>query len=96
MVFNLSGLDKYDSKHTGSQTNVQSIIGGTYKQIRTDVVYIQEGTDIVYIWEGKDMIRQIYDNSMFEWPKISLVRTNFIISKASWYEGTKTKILEVN
>ena len=29
-------IDKYGSKYTGSQTNVQAKIGGTYKQIRTD------------------------------------------------------------
>ena len=57
MVFNLSGLDKYDSKHTGSQTNIQANIGGTYERIRTDGVYIRE---------GKDTRRRRYDDSTFE------------------------------
>ena len=61
-----------------------------------DVVFIQEGIDGVYIQEGKGMRVQIYENYTFEWPKISLVENNFLISKASWYEGTKTKLLEVN
>ena len=34
-------LDKYGSKHTGSQTNIQAKIGGTYKRIRTDGVHIE-------------------------------------------------------
>ena len=37
-------LDNYDSKHKGSQTNIQANIGGKYEQIRTDGVYIREGT----------------------------------------------------
>ena len=44
-------LDKYGSKHTGSQTNVQAKIRGTYERIRTDGVYIREGTGGVYIHE---------------------------------------------
>ena len=43
MVVNLRGLDKYGSKHTGSKTNMQAKIGGTYDQIRMDGVYIREG-----------------------------------------------------
>ena len=39
MVINFRGLDKYGSKHTGSQTRIQAKIGVTYKQIRTDGVY---------------------------------------------------------
>ena len=31
MVVNLWGLDKYGSKHTGSQTSIQEKIGGTYE-----------------------------------------------------------------
>ena len=34
-------LDKYGSKNTGSHTNIQENIGGAYKQIRTDGVYIR-------------------------------------------------------
>ena len=58
MAVNLRGLDKYGSKHTGSQTNIQANIGGTYDLIRTDTVYIREGTFRVYIREGK-----IYDKA---------------------------------
>ena len=53
-VVNLRGLDKYSSKNTGRQTNVQAKIGGTYRQMRMDRVYIQEVTNIVHIWEGKE------------------------------------------
>ena len=49
MVVNLRGLDKYGSKHTGSQTKIQAKIGETYEQMRTDGVYIQEGTVGLYI-----------------------------------------------
>ena len=49
MVVNFLGLDKYFSKYTGSQTNIQANIGGAYEKIRTVGVYIQE---------GKYMIRQ--------------------------------------
>ena len=34
MIVNMRGLDKYSSKHAGSQTNVQANTGVTYKQIR--------------------------------------------------------------
>ena len=54
-VVNLRGLDKYGSKHTGIQTNIQTNIGLTYEQIITDRLYIREGTVGLYIWEGKDM-----------------------------------------
>ena len=33
-------IDKYGSKHTGSQTNIQAKFGRTYEQIRMDRVYI--------------------------------------------------------
>ena len=56
-------LDKYSSKHTGSQITIQENIGGAYERIRTDGVYIQEGTVGVYIREGKDMRRQRYEYS---------------------------------
>ena len=36
-------LEIYGSKHTGSYTNIQAKIGGTYKKIRTNGVYIREG-----------------------------------------------------
>ena len=52
-VVNLRGLDKYGSKHIGRRTNRQANIGGTYGQMRTDVVYRREGTNIVYIQEVK-------------------------------------------
>ena len=61
MAVNLRGLDKYGSKHTGSQTNIQAKIGGTNDRIRTDGVYIREGTVRVYIQEGKDM-RTLHSN----------------------------------
>ena len=86
-------VDKYGSKHTGSQTNIQTNIGGTYGQIRTDGVYIREGTFGVYIREGKYTRRHIYENSTFERTNISLVRTNIIISKTVSIRGTKTKLL---
>ena len=66
MVVNFRGLDKYCSKHTGSQTNIQANIGGTYEQTRTDGVYIQEGTVGVYIREVKDTRRQRYEDSTFK------------------------------
>ena len=47
-------IDKYDSKHTGSRTNVQANIEGTYGQMRTDGLYRQEGTNGVYKQEGKE------------------------------------------
>ena len=59
-------LDKYGSKYTGSQTNIQENIEGTYNQIRKDGVYIHEGTFIVYIREGKDIRRQRYEDSTIE------------------------------
>ena len=34
--------------------------------------------------------RQRYENSTFGWPNISLVRTNFMISKPSWYSAPDT------
>ena len=46
LVVNLRGLDKYGSKHTGSHTNMQAKIGGMYKQIRTDGLYIYEKAKI--------------------------------------------------
>ena len=49
-------VDKYDIKHTGSQTNIQENIGGTYEQIITDGVYIRE---------GKDTRRQRYEDFTF-------------------------------
>ena len=66
MVFNFLELDKYSSKHTGSQTNIQANIGGTYKQIITDGVYIREGTVRVYIRKGKYMRKKRYEESTFE------------------------------
>ena len=65
-AWGLKQVDKYGSKHTGSQTNIQAKIGGTYEEIRTDGVYIREGTVGVYIREGKDMRRQTYEDSTFE------------------------------
>ena len=66
MVVNLRGLDKYGSIHTGSQTSIKSKIGGTYKRIRTDELYILEVTVEVYIQEGKHIRRQRYEDSTFE------------------------------
>ena len=85
-------LDKYGSKHTGSQTNIQAKIGGTYEQIITEGLYIREGTVGVYIWEVKVTWSQRYEDSTFEWPNISLVRNNFIIAKTVLIWGTKTKL----
>ena len=34
-------IDKYGSKHTDSQTNIQANIGGTYERIIIDGVYIR-------------------------------------------------------
>ena len=48
-VVNLQGLDKYGSKHTGSRTNVQARIGGTYGQMKTDGLYRREGKNGVYL-----------------------------------------------
>ena len=59
-------VDKYGSKHTGSQKKIQENIGGTYKRIRTDGVYIQEVTVGVYIRERKDMRRKRYEDYTFE------------------------------
>ena len=86
-------IDKYGSKHTGSQTNIQANIGGTYEQIRTDGLYIWEGTVGVYTQEGKDTRRQRYEDSTFEWQNIYLVQTNFIIAKKVSIQGTRTKVL---
>ena len=93
MVVNFQGLDKYVSKHTGSQTNIQENIGGAYERIITDRVYIQKGTVGVYIREGKYIRRQRYDDSTLELPNISLVKTNFTISKIVSIRGMKTKLL---
>ena len=54
IVVNLWGLDIYCSNHTGSQTNVETNIAGTYGQMRTNGVYRQEATKIVYIREVKE------------------------------------------
>ena len=70
MVFNSRGLDKYGSKHTGSQKNIQANIGGTYEQIRTDGVDIQEGTVRVYILEGKDMRTIHLNDQTYLWYKL--------------------------
>ena len=77
-------IDKYGSKYTGSQTNVQAKIGGTYKQIRTDGVYIREGTDTVCIQYGKDMITLRSNDKIYPWHELI-----FIIYKACLYEGYK-------
>ena len=66
MVVILWGIDKCGSKHIGSHTNINVNVGGTYKRIITDGVYIQEGTAGVYIQEGKDMRMQRYEDSTFE------------------------------
>ena len=52
-------VDKYGSKHTGSLTNVQAIIGGMYGQMRTDGVYRRERKNGVYTKEGKE--REVKD-----------------------------------
>ena len=68
-------LDKYGSKHTGSQTNVQAKIRGTYGQMRTDRVYILEGTNGVYILANKYLYRnnKYYDNLLHDYRTKSLV-----------------------
>ena len=93
MVVNFWGLYKYVSKYTGSQTNIQAKIGGTYKWIRMDRVYIQEVTVVVYIQEVKYMRRQIYEDSTFEWLNTYLVKTNIIVTKIVSIRATKTKLL---
>ena len=55
--------DKYGSKHTGKRTNVQANIGGTYSQMRTNIVYRREQTNGVYIREvntEKAKIQELY------------------------------------
>ena len=52
-VVNLRGLDKYGSEHIGSHTDIQAKVGGTYRQMKMDVVYRREGTNGVYIQEVK-------------------------------------------
>ena len=76
MVVNLLGLDKYGSKHTGSQKNIQAKIGGTNERIRTDGVYTLEGTVGVYIYikakkrEGK-YLRTLHSNDQtYIWYKL--------------------------
>ena len=64
-VVNLRGLDKYGSKYTGSRKNVQAKIRETYRQMRTDGVYIREGTSAIHT-RRKRTRRQIYENSTFE------------------------------
>ena len=86
-------IDKYGSKHTDSQRNIQAKIGGTYEKIRMYGVYIQEHTVGVYIREGKDIRRQIYEDSTFKWPNISLVHTNLIIDKTVLIQVTQIKLL---
>ena len=43
-------LDKYGSKHTGSHTNIQAKIVGTYEQVITDR-YIYEKAQSEYIYK---------------------------------------------
>ena len=45
----MSKIDKYGSKHRGSQTNEQANIIGMYGQTRKDGVYILDGKNGVYI-----------------------------------------------
>ena len=79
MVVNLQGLYKYGSKYTCSQTNIQENIGGAYKRIRKDGIYIREGTVGVYIREGKDM-RTLHSNDQtYLWDRrgdVSLTRAS--------------------
>ena len=74
---------------------MQANVGGTYDQIITIRLYIQEGMIVVNIQEGRDMISQRYEDSTFERQNISLVRTNFIIAKTVLIRGTKTKVLSI-
>ena len=80
-----NNVDKYGSKHTGSQKNIRANIGGTYEQIRTDRVYIRE---------HKYIRRRRNEDPTFKLPNICLVQTNFIISKTVLIRGTKTKLLQ--
>ena len=67
MVVNLRILDKYGSKHTGSQKNIQVNIGGTFERIKTDRVYIREVTVGLYMKEGKDMRTLHLNDQMYLW-----------------------------
>ena len=42
-----TNIYKHGSKHTGSKTNIQAKIGGTYERIKTEGLYIQEGKNII-------------------------------------------------
>ena len=57
MVVNLRGLDKYGGKHTGTRTNVQANIRGTYGRIRTDGVNKRRNERSIY---EKAKIRELY------------------------------------